>query len=75
MEVHSRSGPLVIFAPKNAPDMSHLSDHIIHLPECHDSLAPIPYAIACQLLAYYVASYKNCPIDKPKNLAKSVTVE
>jgi glucosamine--fructose-6-phosphate aminotransferase (isomerizing) len=75
MEIHSRSGPLVIFAPKNLIDLEDLTPHIIYLPLCHDYLAPIPYAIACQLLAYYIARAKNCPIDKPKNLAKSVTVE
>jgi glutamine---fructose-6-phosphate transaminase (isomerizing) len=75
MEIHSRSGPLVIFAPRSVIDLEELTPHVIYLPECHDALAPIPYAIACQLLAYYIASFKNCPIDKPKNLAKSVTVE
>lgn len=75
MEIHSRSGPLVIIAPENGGDFSDLSAHIIKIPPCHQALAPIPYAICCQLLAYYIASFKNCPIDKPKNLAKSVTVE
>lgn len=75
MEIHSRSGPLVIIAPENGGDFSDLSAHIIKIPSCHHALAPIPYAICCQLLAYYIASFKNCPIDKPKNLAKSVTVE
>lgn len=75
MEIHSRSGPLVIIAPEKSGDFSDLSAHIIEVPLCHHALAPIPYAICCQLLAYYIAAYKNCPIDKPKNLAKSVTVE
>lgn len=75
MEIHARSGPLVIIAPENSGDFSDLSAHIIEVPRCHHALAPIPYAICCQLLAYYIASFKDCPIDKPKNLAKSVTVE
>jgi glutamine---fructose-6-phosphate transaminase (isomerizing) len=75
MEIHSRSGPLVIIAPEKSGDFSDLSAHVIEVPVCHNALAPIPYAICCQLLAYYIASFKNCPIDKPKNLAKSVTVE
>lgn len=75
MEIHSRSGPLVILAPEDSGDFSDLSAHVIYIPNCHNALAPIPYAICCQLLAYYIAHGKNCPIDKPKNLAKSVTVE
>jgi len=75
MEIHSRSGPLVIFAPQGMKGLDELSPHVIYLPKCHDALAPVPYAIACQLLAYYIAADKKCPIDKPKNLAKSVTVE
>lgn len=75
MEIHSRHGPLVIFAPEGMEGLEELSSHVIYLPKCHDSLAPIPYAIACQLLAYFIAAMKKCPIDKPKNLAKSVTVE
>lgn len=75
MEIHSRSGPLLILAPHDAEGLEELSPYIIRMPVCRDELAPIPYAIACQLLAYYIASFKNCPIDKPKNLAKSVTVE
>lgn len=75
MEIHSRSGPLLIIAPEDAEGLDELSSFILRLPKCPDALAPIPYAIACQLLAYYIASFKNCPIDKPKNLAKSVTVE
>ncbi len=75
MEIHSRGGPLVIFAPHDLTGLEDLNSPVIPMPLCHDALAPIPYAIACQLMAYYIASFKNCPIDKPKNLAKSVTVE
>jgi len=75
MEIHSRSGPLVILAPQNTEGLADICSDILELPSCHDSLASIPYAIACQLFAYYIAQAKGCPIDKPKNLAKSVTVE
>ena len=50
-------------------------DRVLFIPETIDMFAPILAAIQLQLLAYYVASLKGFDIDKPRNLAKSVTVE
>ena len=50
-------------------------DDLITIPDCQDFIAPIPVVIAEQLLAYHVARLRGCPIDQPRNLAKSVTVE
>jgi glutamine---fructose-6-phosphate transaminase (isomerizing) len=45
------------------------------LPDVHPSLAPILYTVPLQLLAYHVALLRGCDVDRPRNLAKSVTVE
>jgi len=51
------------------------SDDIIRIPNMSSYFAPIPASIALQLFAYYIALARDCEIDKPRNLAKSVTVE
>ncbi|NCC67393.1 MAG: SIS domain-containing protein, partial [Clostridia bacterium] len=51
------------------------TDEIITIPDIHDTLLPSLAVIPLQLFAYYVALYRGCDIDKPRNLAKSVTVE
>ena len=50
-------------------------DFMIHIPKCSHLTAPIVTAVALQLFAYHMARLRNCPIDQPRNLAKSVTVE
>ncbi len=75
MEVKSRGARILVFAPENAPDIEKVADDVIYLPEVIDELSSIPYAVATQLLAYYIAKERGCEIDQPKNLAKSVTVE
>lgn len=51
------------------------ADEVLRIPACDPLVATIPAAVALQLLAYYVARLRGCPIDQPRNLAKSVTVE
>lgn len=51
------------------------ADEVLRLPDCDPLIATIPAAVVLQLLAYHVASLRGCPIDQPRNLAKSVTVE
>ena len=48
---------------------------MVYIPECRDEIAPLISVVPLQLFAYYVARERGCNIDKPKNLAKSVTVE
>jgi glucosamine--fructose-6-phosphate aminotransferase (isomerizing) len=50
-------------------------DVMINIPKVHELISPILAIVKCQLLSYYVAKFNGCDIDKPRNLAKSVTVE
>ena len=74
-EVKSRGAPVLAFAFEGTPDIETVADDVIYLPQCSDELAPIPFSVATQLFAYYVAKCRGTEIDHPRNLAKSVTVE
>lgn len=75
MEIKARGGPILAFAPQSFPDVTSVADDVFWLPSTIDELAPFSSAIAGQLLAYFIAKERNCDIDQPRNLAKSVTVE
>jgi glucosamine--fructose-6-phosphate aminotransferase (isomerizing) len=51
------------------------SDHVIYVPHVIEPLQPLPTVVPLQLLAYHAAMARGCNVDKPRNLAKSVTVE
>ena len=73
-EIKARKGPII--AITDAPDLFvGLADDIITLPKVHESIRTIAATIPIQLLAYYVALELGCDVDKPRNLAKAVTVE
>lgn len=75
-EIRARGGKvLAITTDGNEEDIRALADDVISVPEAHEAFLPILTAIPVQLFAYYVALAKGLPIDKPRNLAKSVTVE
>lgn len=75
-EIKARGGPILAFASKGAEELEEVATDIFYLPDgVRDELLVIPYAIASQLFAYYIAKKRNLDIDKPRNLAKSVTVE
>jgi glucosamine--fructose-6-phosphate aminotransferase (isomerizing) len=74
-EVRARGGKLYVFADKTAGFENTDDVKVISLPHVPESLAPILYTIPLQLLSYYVALIKGTDVDKPRNLAKSVTVE
>ena len=74
-EVAARGGPVIMIAPKAAPDPHGAGIRRVDAPECHSLIAPLIYAIPVQLLAYYTAVQKGTDVDQPRNLAKSVTVE
>ena len=74
-EVRSRGGELYLFADENADIHEQANIHIVSVPEVPESLIPIIYTIPLQLLSYHVAVFKGTDVDKPRNLAKSVTVE
>jgi len=74
-EVIARGGKVLLISNKNNNVVSENVRFTLEIPETDSSLMPFLMTIPLQLLAYHVASLKNCNIDKPRNLAKSVTVE
>ncbi|PCJ96219.1 MAG: glutamine--fructose-6-phosphate transaminase (isomerizing) [Zetaproteobacteria bacterium] len=75
-EVQARGGKIILISNKETirkADFEMLA--AIEMPECHEFLIPFLYVLPLQLLSYYVALARGCNIDKPRNLAKSVTVE
>ncbi len=74
-EVRSRGGVLYLFADKSAGISKQDNIHVIEMEQVPESIAPIIYTIPLQLLSYHVAVFKGTDVDKPRNLAKSVTVE
>jgi glucosamine--fructose-6-phosphate aminotransferase (isomerizing) len=74
-EVKSRKSPVIGLIREDDHETEKLVDMVIRVPNTHSILSPIVNTIALQLLAYYAAKYRGCPIDFPRNLAKSVTVE
>lgn len=74
-EVKARSGPVIAVTCHADPAIDNLADDVIRVPETPEFLQPIVSVIPLQLLAYHVALLRGCDVDKPRNLAKSVTVE
>ncbi len=74
-EVRARKGPLIAIGTEGDDRLSHVTDDVILVPEAPEYLAPILTVIPLQLLAYHIAVARGCDVDKPRNLAKSVTVE
>ncbi|MEC5406230.1 glutamine--fructose-6-phosphate transaminase (isomerizing) [Paraburkholderia sp. MPAMCS5] len=74
-EVRARSGQLYVFADADSRIQSDDGLRVIRMPEHYGSLSPILYVVPLQLLAYHTACARGTDVDKPRNLAKSVTVE
>jgi glucosamine--fructose-6-phosphate aminotransferase (isomerizing) len=74
-EVRARGGELFVFADAGTFIESGEGLHVIRLPEHYGPLSPILHVVPLQLLAYHTASARGTDVDKPRNLAKSVTVE
>ena len=74
-EVRARGGELYVFADAGIKMESDERTHVIRLPENYGDLSPILHVIPLQLLAYHTALVRGTDVDKPRNLAKSVTVE
>ncbi|MBP5996785.1 MAG: glutamine--fructose-6-phosphate transaminase (isomerizing) [Azonexus sp.] len=74
-EVQARGGELYVFADKDSEIPESEGVHILRLPEHYGELSPILHVIPLQLLSYHAALVKGTDVDKPRNLAKSVTVE
>ena len=74
-EVRARGGELYVFADAGSEIPESEGVHILHMPEHYGMLSPILHVIPLQLLSYHAALVKGTDVDKPRNLAKSVTVE
>jgi len=74
-EVKARGGPVIAIATESDGEIRAHADEVIHVPDVAEYLQPIVTAIPLQLLAYHIAQLRGCNVDKPRNLAKSVTVE
>ncbi|EOD00842.1 glutamine--fructose-6-phosphate transaminase (isomerizing) [Caldisalinibacter kiritimatiensis] len=74
-EVKARGAYVIALAKEGNEDIEETADSVIYIPEVIDELTSVLNVIPLQLLAYYVAVMRGCDVDKPRNLAKSVTVE
>ena len=74
-EIKARGAYVMAIAKEGNESIAKHSDKMIYIPECRDEITPLISVVPLQLFAYYVAKERGCNIDKPKNLAKSVTVE
>ena len=74
-EARARGAAVLVVAGANLPLEEGLCDHVVRLPVVEEFFLPLPAAVVLQLLAYHAAVARGCDVDKPRNLAKSVTVE
>jgi len=74
-EVRSRGGRIIAVASEGDTEITRLAEHVLYVPDVPEPFQPILNVVPLQLLAYHVAVLRGCAVDKPRNLAKSVTVE
>ncbi|WMT83214.1 glutamine--fructose-6-phosphate transaminase (isomerizing) [Terrisporobacter mayombei] len=74
-EVKARGAKVIAIAKEHNKEVEKSADRVIYIPEVDDMFASITAVVPMQLLSYHVAQMRGCDIDKPRNLAKSVTVE
>ena len=74
-EVKARGGKLIAIVTEGDVEVKSIADHCIEIPKCFRELSPLLTIIPLQLLSYHIALMRNCNVDQPRNLAKSVTVE
>lgn len=74
-EVKARGGRLIAIVTEGDKTVKELADYCIEIPSCYEELMPLLSIIPLQLLSYHIAVMRNCNVDQPRNLAKSVTVE
>jgi glucosamine--fructose-6-phosphate aminotransferase (isomerizing) len=74
-EIKARGGPVIAVACEGDEEVAARADEVLYVPEVPDYLQPLVAVIPLQLLAYHIALLRGCDVDKPRNLAKSVTVE
>jgi glucosamine--fructose-6-phosphate aminotransferase (isomerizing) len=74
-EIKARKGKIIAVATEGDNKITELAEEVIYLPKVHEFILPIVATIPLQLLAYHIAVLRECDVDQPRNLAKSVTVE
>jgi glucosamine--fructose-6-phosphate aminotransferase (isomerizing) len=74
-EIKARNGPVIVVATENDAAVARRADEVLFVPDVPSYLQPIVVTVPLQLLAYHVALLRGCDVDRPRNLAKSVTVE
>ena len=74
-EIKSRNGKIIAVVTEGDTSVKALADHVIEIPDVTEALTPILASVPLQLLAYHIAVLRECNVDQPRNLAKSVTVE
>jgi glucosamine--fructose-6-phosphate aminotransferase (isomerizing) len=74
-EVRARGGRIIAVATEGDKHIHRYSDHVVYIPDAPEALQPLLSVVPLQLLAYHAAVLRGCNVDKPRNLAKSVTVE
>ncbi len=74
-EVKARKGKIIAVVTEGDVQVTAIADHVIEIPETDEHLVPLLATIPFQLLSYHIAVMRNCNVDQPRNLAKSVTVE
>jgi glucosamine--fructose-6-phosphate aminotransferase (isomerizing) len=74
-EIKARGGPVIAVACEGDEEVAARADEVLYVPEVPDYLQPLVAVVPLQLLAYHIALLRGCDVDKPRNLAKSVTVE
>jgi glucosamine--fructose-6-phosphate aminotransferase (isomerizing) len=74
-EIKARGGPVIAVVCQGDTAAAEVADDVIEIPAVEEFLQPIVSIIPLQLLAYHIGVLRGCDIDKPRNLAKSVTVE
>jgi len=74
-EIKARGGPVIAIACEGDEEVAARADDVIYMPDVPEYLQPLAAVVPLQLLAYHIAILRGCDVDKPRNLAKSVTVE
>ncbi len=74
-EIKARKGIVIAVVTQGDTIIRKMADHVIEIPDIHESLSPLLSVIPLQLLSYHIAVMRGCNVDQPRNLAKSVTVE
>jgi len=74
-EVKARKGKIIAIVTKGDTTVREIADHVIEIPISDEFVVPILATIPFQLISYHIAVMRECNVDQPRNLAKSVTVE